>query len=81
MPKAKKQRLSIFERSLMRAMHLKRVWQLDALLAAPTSQDAEDHRESPDEVYELAELMYEEADRQRSAQEEFEALLGGQFLN
>jgi Skp family chaperone for outer membrane proteins len=65
----------------MRAMHLKHDWQLDALLAAPTSQDAEWHREPPDEAYELAERLYEEVDRQRSAQEEFEALFKARYLN
>ena len=81
MTDAKKQRLTTFEGRLMLAMGLKDVRQLDALLAAPTSQDAERHREPPDEVYELAERMYEEADRQRSAQERFEALSETRYLN
>jgi hypothetical protein len=65
----------------MRAMHLKRVSQLDKLLSARTSQDAEDHREPPDEVYELAERMYEEEDRQWTVQTEFNALFEGRYVN
>ena len=65
----------------MLAMGLEDVEKLDEMLSAPTSPDAEDHREPPDEVYELAERMYEEEDRQRSAQEEFEALFEGRYIN
>ena len=81
MPNAKKQCLTTFERKLMLAMGLEDVEKLDELLSAATSQDAEDHREPPDEVYELAERMYEEEDRQRNVQEEFEALFEGRYLN
>ena len=65
----------------MLAMGLKSVRKLDQLLTEPVSQDAERHREAPDEVYELAERMYEEEDRQRSAQGEFEDLFEGRYLN
>ena len=55
--------------------------QLDNSSPPPTNQDAEEHREATDEVYELAERMYEEVDRRRGAQEEFEALFKARYLN
>jgi len=73
--------LTTFERSLMRAMGLKDVRQLDELLAAPTSEWAESHSRPPDEEYELAERMYAEADRQLEAQERFNALVESDYLN
>ena len=81
MTDAKKQRLTSFEQKLMLAMGLDDVRILDQLLEEPVSQEAEDHREPPDEVYELAERMYEEVDRQRGAKEEFEALFKARYLN
>ncbi len=62
-------------------MGLTDVQTLDELLSAPTSQDAADHSQPPDEEYELADRMYEEADRQRSAEKEFHALFEGRYLN
>jgi hypothetical protein len=58
-----------------------RVRRLDQILKEPVSQDAERHREPPDEVYELAERMHEEEDRQRSAREEFQGLFQSRYLN
>jgi hypothetical protein len=81
MTDAKKQRLTTFERRLMLAMGLEEVRQLDQILNEPVSQGAEIHRESPDEVYVLAERMYEEVDRQPSAQGEFEAVFQGRYVN
>jgi hypothetical protein len=81
MPNAKKRCLTTFERKLMLAMGLKDVRRLDQMLKEPVSQDAERHRGPPDEVYELAERMYEEMDLQRSAQGELEGLFGGRYLN
>jgi hypothetical protein len=69
----KRQALSTFERNLMRGLGLKNVRQLVELLAAPISQYAADHYEPPDEEYDLAEHMYEEADRQQQARELFAA--------
>jgi hypothetical protein len=60
----RKTELTSFERKLILAMGLTGVDQLDELLAAPISQWAADHSEPPDEEYELADRMYEEADRQ-----------------
>ena len=48
--------------------------QLDELLAAPISQWAADHSECPDEEYELADAMYQEAERQWDARKRFNAL-------
>jgi hypothetical protein len=73
-------RLSSFEERLMRAMGLKDVRKLDELLAAPISQWAADHSESPDEEYALADRMYEEADRQMDAQNRFNALAECKYL-
>lgn len=74
-------KLSSFEEKLMRAMGLKDVAQLDELLAAPISQDAADHSGPPDEEYELADRMYAESDRQRDAQERFEALSESKYVS
>jgi len=52
----------------------KDVQQLDELLAAPISPWAADHSEPPDEAYDLADRMYEEADRQWHARQRFNAL-------
>jgi hypothetical protein len=73
--------LSTFERQMMLAMGLADVDKLDELLSAPTSQEAAAHSEPPDEEYELAERMYQEADRQREAQENFAALFDSEYLN
>jgi hypothetical protein len=70
-----------FEEGLMRAMGLKTVEELDELLAQPISQYAADHSEPPDEEYELADRMYQEADRQWDARERFNALTESKFLN
>jgi hypothetical protein len=70
----KKGEPSSFEKKLMLAMGLKNVQQLDKLLVAPISQWAADHSESPDEEYDLADRMYEEADRQWNARKRFNAL-------
>jgi hypothetical protein len=75
------QKLSSFEEKLMRAMGLEDVAQLDELLAAPISQWAASHSEPPDEEYELADRMYAEDDRQRDAQERFEALSESKYVN
>jgi hypothetical protein len=81
MPKAKKQRLSTYELSLMRAMHLKCVSQLDALLAAPTTQDAADHSDLPDDYYEWLDRAIEWQELEKRAQERFEALSETRYLN
>lgn len=72
---------SSFEERLMLAMGLTDVRQLDELLAAPISQWAADHSEPPDEEYDLADKMYEEADRQRDARQRFYALSEAKHLN
>jgi len=64
----------------MRAMGLKDVSQLDELLAAPISQWAADHSELPDEEHDLADRMYEEADRQWHARKRFSALAECKYL-
>jgi hypothetical protein len=64
---AKRRELTSFEKNLMRALGLENVQQLDEILAAPISQWAADHSEDPDEEYDLADRMYEEADRQWDA--------------
>jgi hypothetical protein len=75
----RKTELTSFERKLMRALGLEDVQQLDELLAAPISQWPADS-ESPDEEYALADRMYEEADRQRDAQNRFNALAECKYL-
>jgi hypothetical protein len=79
--KGKKSELTSFEKSLMRGLGLKNVRQLDKLLAAPISQWAADHSEGPDEAYDLADRMYQEADRQWEAQKRFDALYEAKHLN
>ena len=69
-----------FEKKLILAMGLTSVDQLDELLAAPISESAADHSESPDEEYALADRMYEEADRQKDAQNRFSALAECKYL-
>lgn len=59
--------LTTVEKSLMLAMGLKDPRQLDELLAAPISQWAESHSESPDDEYELLDQMYEWMDRKWEA--------------
>jgi hypothetical protein len=76
-----RENLSDFEKKLMLAMGLRDVQQLDELLAAPISQWAADHSEPPDEEYELADRMYEEADRQLDARKRFNALSECEYLN
>jgi hypothetical protein len=78
---AMSRRLSGFEERLMRAMGLTSVDQLDELLAAPISQWAADHSEPPDEEYDLADQMYQEADRQWHARQRFKALSECKYLN
>jgi hypothetical protein len=75
-----KRELTSFEKKLILAMGLTSVEQLDDLLAAPISQWAADHSESPDEEYALADRMYEEADRQWDAQNRFNALAECKYL-
>ena len=75
-----KRELTSFEKKLILAMGLTSVEQLDDLLAAPISQWAADHSESPDEEYALADRMYEEADRQMDAQNRFNALAECKYL-
>jgi hypothetical protein len=74
-------KLTRLEKKLMRAMGLGDVRLLDELLAAPISQWAVDHSESPDEEYALADRMYEEADRQRDARNRFNALSECNYAN
>jgi hypothetical protein len=73
--------LSDFEKKLMLAMGLKDVRQLDKLLSAPISYWAAAHSEPPDEAYDLADRMYEEADRQWNARKRFNALSECRYLN
>jgi hypothetical protein len=73
-------KLTRLEKKLMRAMGLGDVRLLDELLAAPISQWAADHSESPDEEYALADRMYEEVDRQMDAQNRFSALAECKYL-
>jgi hypothetical protein len=80
-PKRQERTQSNFEQSLMRALHLKNVRQLDKLFAAPLSQYAASHSAPPDEEYELAERMYAESDRQLDAQKRFNALVETGYLN
>jgi hypothetical protein len=81
MSDARKRRPTTFEQSLMRAMGLKSVSELDELLARSISEYAAAHSEPPDEEYELADRMYEEADRQWDAQQRFNSLLETEYLN
>jgi hypothetical protein len=81
MTDAKKRCLTTFERKLILAMGLDDARKLDQLLNEPVSKDADIHRESPDEVYEFAEGMYEEVDRRRSAQWELEGVFEGRYVN
>ncbi len=76
-----RQPLTTFEKGLMRAMGLNSAEELDELLAQPISEDAALHNEPPDEKYDLAERMYEEADRQWDAQRRFKALSRSKYLN
>ena len=70
----KKRELTSLEKNLMRAMGLEDVQQLDELLVAPLSQWAADHSEPPNEEYELADRMHQEADRLWDARQRFNAL-------
>lgn len=60
-----KRLLTAIEKSLMRAMRLKDVRELDELLAAPISQWAGSNSEPPDEEYELLDRTYEWMDGSR----------------
>jgi hypothetical protein len=80
-PKRQERTLSNHEKNLMRALHLKNIRQLDKLWKAPISEYAANHSAPPDEEYELAERMYEEADRQWEAQQRFDSLFETQYLN
>jgi hypothetical protein len=73
--------LNNFEESLMRAMRLEDVAQLDELLAAPTSQDAAVHFGPPDEAYELQEKAEQYLELLRFAKKRFEALIESRYLN
>jgi hypothetical protein len=53
----------------------------DKLLEAPVSQYAASHSAPPDEEHDLAERMYEEADRRWEAQQRFDSLLRSKYLN
>jgi hypothetical protein len=77
----RKTELTSLEKNLMRALGLEDVQQLDELLAAPTSQWAADHSEPPDEEYDLADRMFEEADRQWDARKRFNALSECKYVN
>jgi hypothetical protein len=77
----RKTELTNFERKLILAMGLTSVDQLAELLAAPISLWAADHSEPPDEEYDLADRMHEEADRQRDARKRFNALSEAKHLN
>jgi hypothetical protein len=76
-----KTELTSFERKLMLAMGLTSVDQLDELLAGPISRWAAAHSEPPDEEYDLADRMYQEADRQWHARQHFNALFECEYLN
>jgi hypothetical protein len=58
-----------YEESLMRAMNLDTVDQLDELLARTISKDAALRSGSPDEEHELVDRMYEEEGRAREDRE------------
>ena len=73
--------LTTFERSLMRAMGLSDVRELDEMWAAPTSEWAESHSGTLDEEYELLERLYAEEDRYREALERFNSLTESDYLN
>jgi len=77
----RKTELTSFEKKLMRALGLENVQQLDELLAAPISQWAADHSEPPDEAYDLADRMHEEAERQWHARQCFNALSECKYRN
>lgn len=55
--------------------------ELDALLLQPLSEDAANHSGPPDEEFELADKMHEEADRQRDAGSRFMILSNTKYLN
>lgn len=59
----RKTELTSFERKLILAMGSTSVDQLDELLATPISQWAADHSEPPDEEYDRADQMHQEAER------------------
>ena len=64
----------------MRGRGLEKAPQVDEILAAPISQWATHHSEPPDEEYDLADQMHEEADRQMDAQNRFNALAECKYL-
>jgi hypothetical protein len=76
-----KERASSFEQTLMRALNLHHVARLDDLLAQPISVYAMSHSEPPDDEYDLADRIYEEADRQREAQNRFRLLCVSRYIN
>ncbi len=76
-----KERATSFEQTLMRGLSLHHIGQLDDLLTQPISEYAVSHSESPDEEYDLADRMYEEADRQRDAQNRFRLLSVCKYIN
>ena len=69
-----KRELTSFEKSLMRAMGLEDVRQLDELLAAPISQWAANHSECPDEVYKMYNRAIERLELEKIMRERFESL-------
>jgi hypothetical protein len=77
----RKTELTSFERKLILAMGLTSVDQLDELLAAPISPWAADHSEPPDEEYDRADQMCQEADRQWDARKRFNALSECNYAN
>ena len=77
----KKTELTSLEKNLMRALGVEDVRQLDELLAASISRWAAEHSEPPDEEYDLADRMYQEADRQWNARQRFNALSEWKYLN
>ena len=74
-------RLSSLVERLMHAMGLKDVRQLDELLAAPTSQSAADHSESPDEEYEMFDRAIERLELQKIMRERFESLSTSRYVS
>jgi hypothetical protein len=72
--------MTTIEMTLMRALNLKSVEELDELLARPISEDVAEHSKLPDEEYRLADLMYAEADRQWDARKRFDTL-EGKYIN
>ena len=73
--------LTSFEKKLMRALGLENVQQLDDLLAAPISQWAADHSESPDEEDEMHDQAIVYLELEMDARKRFDALSECRHLN